>query len=240
MLSVVWGVVLVVALVVGPVGLAVVFGAVGGVAATQSVRVWRQAGLAPSRAVAGLGPLVAALLAVPGPTWAGIGVLVFSGASLAHAVVRGGPGGPLATVGATLRCGLLPTVVAVAVVLLAGIGWAAVAFLVVCAIAYDVGNHLWSADTTSPVAGPVAGMVSVGVATLAFTVLHTVFRLEPFGPTLSLLVFGGLAAVLSPLGPLVASATLPAAGAPAAALRRIDSLAVAAPVWLVTMWGYLG
>jgi hypothetical protein len=83
-------------------------------------------------------------------------------------------------------------------------------------------------------------MVSVGVATLAFTVLHTVFRLEPFGPTLSLVVFGGLAAVLSPLGPLVASATLPAAGAPAAALRRIDSLAVAAPVWLVTMWGYLG
>jgi len=43
--------------------------------------------------------------------------------------------------------------------------------------------------------------------------------------------FGALAAVLCPAGQLVASAVLPSAGAPASALRRIDSLLLLAPAW---------
>ena len=42
-------------------------------------------------------------------------------------------------------------------------------------------------------------------------------------------VFGALVAVLAPLGQLFASALLPAAGAPASGLRRLDSLLLAAP-----------
>ena len=43
----------------------------------------------------------------------------------------------------------------------------------------------------------------------------------------------GLVAVLAPMGQLFASALLPAAGAPASSLRRLDSLLLAAPVWCV-------
>jgi hypothetical protein len=44
-------------------------------------------------------------------------------------------------------------------------------------------------------------------------------------------LFGGLVAILAPLGQLFASALLPTAGAPASGLRRLDSLLLAAPVW---------
>jgi hypothetical protein len=48
-------------------------------------------------------------------------------------------------------------------------------------------------------------------------------------------VFGGAVAVLAPLGQLFASALLPAAGAPASGLRRLDSLLLAAPLWCVAV-----
>jgi hypothetical protein len=44
-------------------------------------------------------------------------------------------------------------------------------------------------------------------------------------------LFGGLVLLLAPLGQLAASALLPSAKAPATALRRMDSLLLAAPVW---------
>jgi len=39
--------------------------------------------------------------------------------------------------------------------------------------------------------------------------------------------------VLAPAGQLFASALLPTAGSPASALRRLDSLLLAAPVWCI-------
>ena len=44
-------------------------------------------------------------------------------------------------------------------------------------------------------------------------------------------VFGGFAALLCPLGQVVASALLPRAGTPAPALRRLDSLLLLGPAW---------
>ena len=44
-------------------------------------------------------------------------------------------------------------------------------------------------------------------------------------------VFGGFAALLCPLGQVVASALLPRADAPAPALRRLDSLLLLGPTW---------
>jgi hypothetical protein len=43
--------------------------------------------------------------------------------------------------------------------------------------------------------------------------------------------FALLAAVLAPAGQLLASLVLPAAGAPAPAVRRLDSLLLLAPAW---------
>jgi hypothetical protein len=83
------------------------------------------------------------------------------------------------------------------------------------------------------VEGPVAGILLVLVMTGALSV--DVIQPPPFeGGTIWL--FGIIAAILCPVGQIAASAILPRAGAPARALRRLDSYLVAAPVWLVLMW----
>ena len=66
-----------------------------------------------------------------------------------------------------------------------------------------------------------------------------VFRLQPFDGRIDAWVFGGLVAVLAPLGPVVASAALPTAATWVPALRRLDSYIVAAPLWASAMWSYL-
>ena len=54
----------------------------------------------------------------------------------------------------------------------------------------------------------------------------------------SLLTFGALAAGLCPVGQLAGSAILPRSDAKASALRRLDSLLVLGPVWVVAIWSY--
>jgi hypothetical protein len=66
-----------------------------------------------------------------------------------------------------------------------------------------------------------------------------VFRLQPFDGNVETWIFGGLVAVLAPLGYLVASAALPTAATWVPALRRLDAYIVAAPLWASAMWGYL-
>jgi hypothetical protein len=234
-----WVVLVAMAVFLGPWGVALLFGVLGGIAALQSSRAWRAAGLRPNRAVAGWSPPLLAALAVLGLGWAGLGMFSVVVAAFVVAVVAPGPGGVLVTAGSTVRCALAPVAVAVAMVQLAEVSWASVAVLLVLAAGYDLGCHVWSSDGSGHVVGWVAGIITVVVFTFALSAVHTVFELEPFGPLASVWVFGGLAATLCPLGPLVASAMLPAADAEAPALRRLDSLVVAAPIWLFAMWGYL-
>jgi hypothetical protein len=52
-------------------------------------------------------------------------------------------------------------------------------------------------------------------------------------------VFGGLVAVLAPLGAPLASALAPASTAKVPALRRLDAWLIVAPVWCVLLWDYL-
>ena len=52
--------------------------------------------------------------------------------------------------------------------------------------------------------------------------------------------FGGVVGLCAPFGEVAASLTLPAASAEAPALRRLDSLMVAGPAFLVLFWSYLG
>jgi hypothetical protein len=227
------------AVLLGTWGVALLFAAVGGVAALQSARAWRAVGMRPNRIVAGWAPIVLAFLSVLGLGWAGLGVLGMVVAAVVVAVVGPGPGGVMATAGTTVRCALGPVAVAVAMVQLSEAGWAPVAVLLLLAAGYDVGCHVWSSDGSGHVVGWLAGIITVVVLTFAVSAVHTVFELAPFGPLASVWVFGGLAATLCPIGPLVASGLLPSADADAPALRRIDSLVVVAPVWLFAMWGYL-
>lgn len=239
-LALVWIAAQVVALLAGVWGVAVLFAVVGGVAGLQAARSWRALGIGANRMVAGWGPVTVTVLAVFGPTWAGVGLFAVAVTAIVVSAGSRSRGGPLAAAGATVRCALGPGVVGISLVLLFDTGWAAVAMLLILVAGYDLACWVWGGDDVGPYLSRVVGMITVMVLTLAASAVHTVFELDPFGPVAVVWVFGGLAATLCPLGPMVGSLVLPSASAEAPALRRIDVLMVAAPIWLAAMWGYLG
>lgn len=239
-LALLWVAALVGALWLGAWAVAVVFGAVGSVAALQTMRAWERAGVWSVQAVVGGGPFVVVLASLVGLQWAGLALLAVVVLAVVGAIVVPRRGGVVLSAGMTLRCVIAPAVVGVAVVGLYDAGWAVALMVLALAAGYDVGAHVWGGEGSDAFLGRLVGVLTVVVGTLAFSAVHTVFELEPFGPTAAIWVFGGLAATLCPLGPMVASLVLPSADAHAPALRRIDSLIVAAPVWLVAMWGYVG
>ena len=238
-LALVWVAAQVLALVIGVGAVALLFGVVAGVAGLQASRAWRAAGLHANRVVAGFAPLILTLAAAAGLVWAGLGLIALAVVAVVLAVGERGPGGPVVTAAATVRSALGPAVVGVSVVQLFDVGLPAAAMLLALAAGYDVACNVWSSDGAGPLVGRLVGVLTVVVLTFGFAALHTVFELEPFGPISSVWVFGGLAAVLCPLGPMAASGLLPAADADTPAYRRLDSLIVAAPVWMLAMWGYL-
>lgn len=237
--SLVWFGLQVLAVAAGVWAVAVVFAAMGGVAAGQTVRTWRAAGLWASLAVAGWGTVIVVVASALSLTWAGVAVLGLVVAALVASVGARGRGRPVAVAGATVRSALGPVLAGVGVVQVAEVSWAAVLVMLVLVAGYDVACQVWSSDGAGPVVGRAVGVLTVAVLTVGVVAVHTVLRIEPFGPTVSVWVFGGLAATLCPLGPMLASALLPAADAVAPALRRLDSLVVVAPVWMVALWGYL-
>lgn len=239
-LAIVWVAVQVLALLAGVWGVAVLFAVMAGVAGLQAVRTWRTAGIAANRMVAGWGPVAVTMFAIFGALWAGLALLGVVVAAIVVSVAVRGRGGPLAAAGATVRCALGPGVVGLSVVLLYDSGWAVVAMLLLLVAGYDLACWVWSGDDVGPYLTRLLGIITVMVLTLAASAIHTVFELDPFGPVAVVWVFGGLAATLCPLGPMVGSLVLPSAGAEAPALRRIDVLMVVAPVWLAALWGYLG
>ncbi len=99
--------------------------------------------------------------------------------------------------------------------------------LLFLAAAYDVGDYLVGSASANAIEGPLAGIIGVVVMTFAAAVV------DPPGFDGGVWAFGLLAAVLCPLGPLAASAILPRAAAFAPALRRLDSLLLVGPVWLL-------
>jgi hypothetical protein len=82
--------------------------------------------------------------------------------------------------------------------------------------------------------GPFSGIAAVLVVTFA----EAVFQLGPF-ETRAGWVFGGLVAVLAPLGAPLASALAPSADSAGPALRRLDAWLVVAPVWGLMLINYL-
>lgn len=239
-LAIAWVAALGVGLWFGPWALAVLFAAVGAVAALQTMRAWQAAGVWSVQVVVGAGPPAVILASVVGLQWAGVALLGAVLLALLGSVSVARRGGALLSAGMTVRCIVAPAVVGVAVVAIYDVGWAPALILVALASGYDLGAHVWGGEGAGALVGRVVGIITVLVGTLAFSALHTVFELEPFGPTASVWIFGGLAATLCPLGPMVASLLLPSADAPAPALRRIDSLILAAPLALVFISSYAG
>ena len=115
-------------------------------------------------------------------------------------------------------------------VLARGLGAMPGLFLLFLAAAHDAGAYLIGTGASNRWEGPAAGVLAMIPVTLG----AAAFTVPPFteaGP----FVLGALAAVLTPLGPGVASTLLlgRGKGIRVPAVRRLDSLVLLGPVWAV-------
>lgn len=228
-LGILWFVVVMVAMAVGVGAVAVVYGVTAALAAYQAARCWRIR--KPNRP----DPIVAAGIAgamslAAAVSVGAIGVAILCGVLAAVFRAFTETKAPfLATAGRTLQCGLWPGGAAAGMVSAYRFElWAAVA-LVLAVSAYETGDYLVGSGSRNKYEGPIAGVVATMVVLFAVAAIG----LPPFELD-NAVQFGVLAAVLCPAGQVLASVVLPAAAAPAPAMRRLDSLLLLAPIWAVT------
>lgn len=218
----------------GMIAVAVLFGLVAAVAALQTTAAWRKAGVRTNQLLAGIGALVVALAATLGIAFAGLVMILFVAVAVGVAFVQPGRVPPLVRASITLRAGFVVGLAAAAAVFIDRTNGGALIVLVVLVSGYEVGDFLVGTGASNPVEGPVAGIAAVIVLTFAVSV----FEFPPFESG-SAWVFGGLVAVLAPLGRFAAPVLLPGPDARVPALRRLDSYLLVAPVWAWMLWGYL-
>jgi molybdopterin converting factor small subunit len=234
-LGLLWFVVLLAAVALGSWPLAVVLGLVAGAAGLQTAAAWRRVGGHANRAVAGVTALALPLAAAVGTASLGLAAVVAALATVVAAVgSRRDRSRVWANAGLTLRCGYPVGLAAGALVVIRHLQIGAAVSLVLLVCAYDIGDFLVGTEAGTPLEGPVSGIVAALVTAFALGV----FEVPPFVLN-SALVFGGLAAAVFPLGQFAATELLPAADARAPALRRLDSLLLAAPLWTAALWRYL-
>ena len=224
-LGLLWFVGAMVALAVGLVAVTAYFGVAFAAAAAHTVRTWRARGQALDPRVALGCTAVVVLCAAFGPQAMGLGLLVATGVVV---VLAGGRDLPRAVAGAgTMLQAFLPTAVAGGcVVLLADREVWAVIALVLLTSAYETGDYLIGSGAANAVEGPVAGAAAV----LVMSLVVAAAGVPPFDVGEAMLL-GVLVAPLAFAGQMLGSAMLPHARAFAPALRRVDSLLVAAPFW---------
>jgi hypothetical protein len=228
-LGMLWFVVAMAALAIGPLPAALVYGGAAALAATQTARVWRRRTERPNHLVAAAMAGVMTLGACLGAGGAGLGLL--GGVALALVVASGDTSSPHRAVtdaGWTIQCALFPGLAALSMVLLSRLDQGSAIALLLLVSAYETGDYIVGSGARNPYEGPAAGLAALVVITFIVSTLP--ISTLTFGEAW---LFGGIVAVLAPLGQLFASALLPAAGAPASSLRRLDSLLLAAPVWCI-------
>jgi len=230
-LGMLWFVVAAGSLAVGPLPAAVVYGGAAAIAAAQTARAWRRQEDAPEShpnelVAAGLagGMVLGACLGAGG---AGLALLAGVAVAVLVATADTASTNPTLTdAGWTIQCALLPGLAAMSVVLLTRLDQGSAIALLLLVSAYETGDYIVGSGAGNPFEGPVAGLAAVVVVTFIVSTLP----ISALDFTQSW-VFGGIVAVLAPLGQLLASALLPAADSRASALRRLDSLLLTAPLW---------
>jgi Cytidylyltransferase family len=226
-LGIAWFLVAIVALVLGPLPAAVVYGGAAAIAAAQTARVWRRHKQRPNRVVAAGMAGGMALGACLGAGGGGLAILVGTGCAVGFAMTDIKSRNPVVTdAGWTIQCALPVGIAAMSMVLLTRLDQGSAIALLLLVSAYETGDYLVGSGARNPYEGPLAGMAAITVITFIVSTLS----ISAFDVGQAWL-FGALVAILAPLGQLFASAILPAAGAPASGLRRLDSLLLAAPVW---------
>ncbi len=222
-----WFVLAVTAIGIGPLPTAVVYGGAAAIAAAQTARRWRKRKHRPDEIIAATMAALMGAGACFGAGGAGLGVLI--GVVLAYMRATGdmrSPNPKLDDAGWTIQCALPPGIVAMSMVLLARIDQGSALALLLLVSAYETGDYLVGSGARNPYEGPAAGAAAIVVITFLVSTLP-ISTLD-FGEAW---LFGGLVVLLAPLGQLFASALLPSARSSASALRRLDSLLLAAPVW---------
>jgi len=227
-LGIAWFAGAMVAFALGTVAVALYFGLAFAAAGSQSLRTWRARGAPVDPRVALLGVAVVVAGAAIHPRAMGVALLAVVAAvvGLAARDVEGGAAEAAGHASLTLQATVPLAVAGGSVVLLFGLEpWAALA-LVLLASAYETGDFLIGSGSSGSVEGPLAGSLAVLVVALAVAALG----FPPFGIG-EAMAFGLLVAPLAIAGQLLASVILPHARAFAPALRRVDSVLLAAPLW---------
>lgn len=230
-LGVLWFVGNVVALFVGLELLVPLYAATAAVAASQTVAAWRQHGQRPDRWVAIGAAALLPVAAAAGNSMLGLTLICLAAAAVVQGYAnRSKRSSPAVDAGFTVQCGLFPGLAAAALVTSYRFDTGLAVGLVVLAAAYDAGDYLVGSGSSNRFEGPVAALAAMMCCTFTLSVLGVAPFEVPGG-----FGYGALAAALAICGPLLASATLPTVDAPAAALRRIDSLLLLAPAWAIVV-----
>jgi hypothetical protein len=201
-----------------------------GTAGLQAASAWRRREVRAHTVVAGVGAGLIALGAAVSIGFMGVAILVVVGVAYYVALIDLEGGNPVNQASYTVQCALLPGLAAAGVLLTLRYDLIAAAGLVLLVSAYDSGDFLIGSESRRRWEGPAMGAIAVMVMTFALSTL----RLPPFVLPQSLYL-GALAALLCPIGQLVASAVLPDAAVRAPAVRRLDSSMILAPVWPVAI-----
>lgn len=203
------------------------FGVVATVAAVQTAAALRKRGRRSRPMVAGgCAAVVAAAAVAPTSRVVGLAVLIAVVATLISALHIGGF--DVESAGLTVRSWIGPALAVAGPIAFATLEPALGVLLFVLVCTYDAGDYLIGTASSNGLEGPVAGIVGVvavgcGAAVLAPGALAH-YSLWPAV---------AVTAIACPSGQLLASASLPYSGAFAPALRRIDSLIVVAPLWML-------
>jgi hypothetical protein len=231
-LGVVWAVTTVAAVYGGAIWLALWLAPVAALAAASTLRSWG-GGRSRQRA-AMIAAVVAAVITLAGLAglWAATGVallgaVVVAGPALLSRAPRGSErDGPGAWPRMAMAIGPAAGCAAAVVARTYGLDQALVLIGMVCI--YDSAAYLIGTGANNSWEGPVAGVASIGALTLLVAaVFFTPFRGN------SPWILGALAAVLAPLGPVVARRFTADGDVRVPPLRRLDSLVLLGPAWVV-------
>ena len=232
-LGIAWFFVAVLALAIGPLPAALVYGLVAAAAAAQAARAWRRRRSPAERPNETVAALIAGAMGLGACLGAGgAGLALIGGVALAYVTATGdvkSPNRAITDAGWTVQCGVPVGIIAMSMVLLVRLDPGSAIALLLLVSAYEVGDFLVGSGARNPYEGPAAGASAIVVITFIVSTLP--ISTLSFGEAW---LFGGIVAVGAPLGQMAASAILPTAGSPATALRRLDSLLIVAPVWA---WG---
>lgn len=238
-LGLAWAVTVALALAIRPLrpfGLAIAYGVAAGFAAMGIIDARRDDDrMSPDRWIAALGASTLPVLATLGARAVGGGLIALVIAAVVLAMA-----GTDSSVSVLDRAAQMVAAAAIcggaaaSVVLLADYEIGAVIILLVFVMMYDASDYVIGSGAKNAVEGPLAGALMVAATSLVFIGVGA----APFRGG-DVWWFALMSMVAFPGGQVLASALLPQARTRVPALRRLDSLLVAAPLWAALVGLYL-